>query len=134
MRLLIDGDVHADIGEAHRAATQIIERAVNARLGDYGIGVDVWSFTPIIFPPGARRGHPEVKRYDRDQRRLECRLVIPFEQYRHGSPGRRCGLLSEGLLRSLEFGWTMRIPAFDWRAAAADFRAIARDEGWLTAA
>ncbi len=134
MQLWISGDVDGEVYDAHRIARMTIEPAVNERLGDYGLGVRSWRFSPIIVPAVPGRVHAEVKRYNRKELALECRLAIPFDRFRDASAGGRCVVLSEALLRSLEFSWTMRIPDFDWSRAVTDFRAIAGSKGWLAAA
>jgi hypothetical protein len=134
MKLWISGEIDVEVADAYRATRQLVEKAINARLAEYGGAVNEWAFIGIIRQAGLGAGYPEIKRFDTKDRSLEFRLAIDLEAFKSSSDIRRASLLLESLLRSLSIARELTIPGLDIERLEQDVRAVAVENGWLPAA
>ena len=134
MQLWISGEIHSDVSDAYREARTEVEEAINAGLGSWDPGIRQWQFIAIMLPPGLDGKYPEVHRYRRHDRTAEFRLRIELEAFKRADPTKRCALICEALLRSLELATKLEVPGFDVRGLRQRFISLASSHRWLDAA
>ena len=130
MQFSFSGEIMSDVGDDYAAVRSQVEVRLQQRLvrTPYGEGVKEFFFAGIVLP---FEMYPEVKKYDRNDRSMEFRLIIDHRSFKAGSRPEQFKLFFAALLRCLEHMKDMSIPDFDRERLERDMLAIGADSGWV---
>lgn len=103
MELWMSGEIQSDVGDAYSKASNFVEAEVNNCIkgNDYGEGLKMWFFIPIIRAEDSPI-YGEIAKYYKRLKEVEFRLKIDHDAFLSGSTADHVRLISQSLLRSLK--------------------------------
>lgn len=131
VNIWISGEVEEDVAEPYRIAAVTVRNVVNERIStkNYGDSILDWDLIGIVFAIETP-GFPEIRRYKKQKKSVEFRLIIDHGRFRSESQQGQNELVLDALIRSVRIAKLMTIPSFDLDALETDILNIGRGYGW----
>jgi len=103
MELWMSGEIQSNVGDAYSKASDLVEAEINncIKYNDYGEGLKMWFFIPIIRAEDSPI-YGEIAKYRKRLKEVEFRLKIDHSAFSSGNAVDHVRLISQSLLRSLK--------------------------------